>query len=517
MLNRRVEAPDPATVGRQARSENDSSAGGPAETTESGTSAVRKKIALQVVASNFNLAIHFVLTLVLARLLTPEDIGIFSMSAVLIGIAHVFRDFGVTAYIKRVRVLDDQTIRTARTVLVIASWSVGLLMYLSAGLWASFFKDPRVAEVVVVLAMGFLLIPLGAVAASILSREVQVVRTAAVSLVSALVYFAVSVGFALNGYDHMTMAWANFVNIAFSGIALNAVLKRKLPWKPSLKGWRNVVSFGAGNMLASLVEEINLAIPEVALGRLSSATAVGLYSRANATVGLTERLLQPPINYFTLPYMAKVHHADGHVGEVFVRLSSIIQCLAFPALAWIAIMAPNIIVTLYGAQWLPAAAAVPWLCVAAGLSIWFALTTPTLNGVGKPYAALWPLGVIVLGKIAGVFLLFDGTLAGFAFAMAMGEVLAVPVYLWTLNRYARVNVGNWARLSAKALAMMVPLNTALYLLLQALPVDWPAPMSLLVTLSVTVGLHAALYLGVKLPIGEEARILAKNLRLRRAS
>ncbi len=475
---------------------------------------MRKKIALQVVASNLNLLIHFLLTLVLARLLTPEDIGIFSMSAVLIGIAHVFRDFGVTAYIKRVRVLDDQTIRTARTVLVIASWSVGLLMYLSADLWASFFNDVRVAEVVVVLAMGFLLIPLGAVASSILSREVQVARTAAVALLSALVYFLVSVGFALNGFDHMTMAWANFVNIAFSGIALNVVLRRRLPWKPSLKGWRSVVSFGTGNMLASLVEEINLAIPDVALGRLSSPTAVGLFSRANATVGMTEKLLQPPINYFTLPYMAKVHHADGDVGEVFVRLSSIIQCLAFPALAWIAIMAPDIIYTLYGAQWMPAASAVPWLCVAGGLSIWFALTTPTLNGVGKPYAAIWPLVVIVFGKIAGVLLLFDGTLARFAFAMAMGEVLAVPVYLWTLNRFARVAVGNWARLSAKALAMLVPLNALLYLLVQALPTDWSAALRVLITLPISAVLHAGLYFAANLPIGDEARILAKNLRVR---
>ena len=476
---------------------------------------MRKKIALQVVASNLNLAIHFVLTLVLARLLTPEDIGIFSMSAVLIGIAHVFRDFGVNSYIRRVRILDDQTIRTARTVLVIASWSVGMLMYLSASLWAKFFGDARVAEVVVVLAMGFLLIPLGSIASSILSREVQVARTAAVSLLSAVVYFLVSVSFALNGFDHMTMAWANFINIAFSGIAVNIALKRRLPWRPSLKGWRSVVSFGTGNMLSSLVEEINLAIPDVVLGRLSSPSEVGLFSRANATVGLTEKLLQPPINYFTLPYMAKVHHAEGNVGEVFVRLSSIIQCIAFPALAWIAIMAPDIIFTLYGAQWLPAASAVPWLCVAAGLSIWFAITTPTLNGVGKPYASLWPLIIMVVSKITGVVLLFDGTLAGFAFAIAMGEILAVPAYLWTLNRFAKVDVGQWVRVSAKALAMLIPINALLYLLIQGLPNEWPAAVRVVATLPVSAVLHMGLYFAVNLPISEEARILVKNLRLRR--
>lgn len=478
---------------------------------------MRRKIALQVVISNVNIAIYFALTLVLARLLSPEDIGVFSMSAVLIGMASVFRDFGVSAYVKRVHTLDDQTIRTARTLLVITSSSVALFMYLSANLWSRFFDDARVAEVVKVLAMGFALIPLGSVSSAVLSREVQVTRSAFVGFLSACMYFVTSVVLALNGFAHMTMAWANFISIIFTGIALNLALNRKLPWKPSLRGWRDVLSFGTGNVLGSLANEINKAIPDMALGRLSNATAVGLFSRANSTVSMLEKLLQPPVNYFTLPYMAKVHHSAGDVGAVYARVVSILQCLTFPALAWIAVMSHEIIITLYGERWLQAATAVPWLCVAIGVASWFSLATPTLNGVGRPYAVMWPITSVILGKLLAIAVLFDGSLSRFALAMAIGELIGAPVYLWTLQRHAKLQVAALFGQTLKAMAVLLPANLLLYAAVSAMPADWSAWYRMLAAFGISVLLHGIAYMTIDLPIREEMRVVLKNLRRMKTS
>ena len=84
-------------------------------------SSVRQKVALQFIVSNLALVANFVLTIVLARLLSPHDIGIFSMSAVLMAVAHVFRDFGVTAFIKREKELTSESLRNALGVLLVTS------------------------------------------------------------------------------------------------------------------------------------------------------------------------------------------------------------------------------------------------------------------------------------------------------------------------------------------------------------------------------------------------------------
>lgn len=439
------------------------------------------------------------------------------MSAMLIAVAHVFRDFGVTNYIKRVKNLDDSTIRTARTLLMSTSGGMALLMYLSAEMWATFFGDTRVQEVVEVLALGFLLIPFGAIATAILSRELQVAKTALTTLIAASIYFIVSISMALNGFEHMTMAWANLINIFCTGLLANIFLGNRLPWKPSLQGWRRMTNFGVGNVTTNLTKALNTALPDMALGYLSTPTAVGLFSRAQGTVTMTEKLLEPPVNYFTLPQMAKLHHAEGDLNAVLIRVASIVQCVMFPALAWIAIVAPQLIEFLYGEQWVTASTAVPWLCVAIAISSSSTLATPTLMGVGRPYAPLTPLALILIAKIGAIALLFDGTLVNFAFAIAAGEIIGLPAYLWVLSRYAQLRIQSWLRLNFLQLLYLLPVNGLLWMLAAYVVTEWPAWIALLVTAVTTAAVHAILFLTVDLPIREELRILIKNIQHLRRS
>ena len=202
-------------------------------------SSVRQKVALQFIVSNLALVANFVLTIVLARLLSPQDIGIFSMSAVLMAVAHVFRDFGVTSFIKREKELTPDSLSSALGVLLITSWSVAALMFLSAPYWAHFFHEARVVPVVQVLALGFVFIPFGAIPMAIISREMDVKKSATIGAVATVVYFGASVGLALAGFGPMTMAWANLINIIVTGAMARWALGRSLPWIPGfsqLKG-----------------------------------------------------------------------------------------------------------------------------------------------------------------------------------------------------------------------------------------------------------------------------------------
>lgn len=404
---------------------------------------VRKQVALQLLVSNLYTVITFVLTVILARLLTPEDIGVFSMSAVLMAVAHVFRDFGVTAYLKREKEITDQTIRTAKGLLYLTSCSMAAIMFLSAPAWASFYREPRVEEVIHVLALGFLFIPFGSIPFALIGREMDVEKHAKVAITSVAVYFLVSILFALWGFGHMTMAWANLVNILFSGLANNLMLGRRLPFWPSLRGWRQMADFGLANVITSLAKAINTSLPDIVLGRIANANQVGLFSRANATVTMTGKVIEGPINFFTLPYMARVHHASGDIGKTYLRIASIINTIMVPPLIWTGLLADDIVLLLFGPKWINAAPAIPWLCVAVGISTLFSISTQTMIGVGRPWATLMPLFTVILGKLLAVILLFDGTLASFATAMAAGEAASIPIYLLMIKKHLSIRLGDW--------------------------------------------------------------------------
>lgn len=405
--------------------------------------SIRVKIAIQFLVNNLTIVSNFALAIILARLLTPTDIGIFSMSAILISIAHVFRDFGVAAYLKREKELTEQKIRTAFGLLLATSWAASALLFVSAPLWAEFLHEPRVTEVIRVLALGFVIIPFGAIPSAILTRRMEVRRSSIVMGISNVIHFAVCMILAYSGFSYMTMAWANLVDIVVCGIGFRWALGERLPLLPSFIGWRRIAHFGMGNVLPSLLQASDAAIPDIALGRLSTPAAVGLYSRANSTVNMIGTALNPTINYFALPYLAQVHHKNGRIDEEFMRATSIVNSIIIPILVSIAILSPELILFLFGAQWVLSASAIPWLCLAYALSSLFSLTAPAVTSIGKPYAAIWPLLVLVVLKVAFVVWLFDGTLTSFAMGVALSQFFSIPLFL-TINKvYLNISIKVW--------------------------------------------------------------------------
>jgi O-antigen/teichoic acid export membrane protein len=470
-------------------------------------SSVRQKVVLQFIVSNLALVASFVLTILLARLLSPQDIGVFSMSAVLMAVAHVFRDFGVTAFIKREKELTHASLRNALGVLLISSWAVAGFMYLSAPHWADFFREERVVPVVQVLALGFVFIPFGAIPAAILQREMAVKKSAQVTAVSTTIYFTASVVLALRGYGPMTMAWANLINIIVSGAMARWALGRPLPWLPSFGQIQDIVHFGLGNLLTALLKAADNALPDILLGRKMTPTEVGFFSRANSTVNMVSTALLPTVNYFALPYMAKVHHANGPVAHEYLRASSLINTLMLPALAAIAVLAHDIVSFLYGSTWLEAVPAIPWLCLAYALSSLFTLSAPTLTGVGKPYADIGPTALLVVTKAACALWLMDGTLSTFALALALGQLLSLPYQLWIHQRHLSLPWTVWAKSTLPLLSQTALVGAVCLGVREALPAHTPAWAAIA---TVGVGAMLAFLAGcfmLALPMADELRRL----------
>lgn len=472
---------------------------------------MRKKIALQFVSSNLATLANFMLVVILARLLTPTDVGIFSMSAVLIAVAHVFRDFGVTTYLKREKEVTSALIRSALGLLIATSWTVAALLYLSSGVWARFFAVPAVADVVEVLALGFVFIPFGAIPQALLTRNFQVERSAAVVAVSTVSYFSTSVLLAWNGFAHMTMAWANLVNILVSGIAYHVAYGGRLSLLPSTKGWKRMLNFGAGNLLAALLKAADNALPDVALGRMSSPATVGLFSRANATVNMVAMAVNPTIQYFTLPYLAQIYHAQGRIAGEFLRTSSIVNCLVQPTLLWIALMGKEIVLTLFGSPWLGSVDAIPWLCATFSMLTLFTLTPQAVASVGRPMAAVPPMLIGLLAKVACVLIVFESTLQSFSIALFLGQLLAAPSYLWINRTVLGVSTRAWLVDAAKmAIPLLITGALAREILIPKME-GLPSLLQLLLSGLFMLVLTAVAYTLIGMPIRAEMQRVIKHL------
>ena len=403
----------------------------------------RSKIGLQFVVSNGAMLAHFGLSIALSRVLTPAEIGIFSITAVFVGFTQVFRDFGVVSYIQRQKTLTPEVLSAATGVLFTSSWIIAALLYFSADIWSLFFKQPGIREIMPILALGFVFIPFGSIPLAVLGREMEVKKTTLITALATTVYITTCIVLALQGFSYMSMAWANLASIVTSGIALTLMMPKGLTLRPSFKGWKTVAQFGAGAMVASSVKAIDTALPDIFLGKLSGPHGVGIFSRGNSTVNIFNSISGPTINYFALPYLSRAHHGGKDLSEEVGRTIAYLTGIMWPALVVIGMLSNDIILFLYGETWIESAELVPWLCLVGAIQVMFAIVQPALTALGKPYLSALPVALVLILKITVALLLFNETLVSFVKAIAFAEVVSVPVYIFIVRKYIGMRLAQW--------------------------------------------------------------------------
>lgn len=400
---------------------------------------LRKKIGIQLIISNATTVLNFLLGIALARILSPEDIGIYSIGAVLIALTHVFRDFGVTSYIKSAKHLTKEHNQTALGILLITSITLCTLLILYADLWALYFQEPRLKSVVTILAIGYLFIPIGSIPYANLLRDLDVTTTTKVTAISSVIYFGACIAFALAGFNHLSMALANLVNIVCNGFLYHHVTNYRFRHSPRLTHWRSMMSFSLAAMLTSIIKTIDKSIPDLILGKLSTPANVAYFGKANSTVGLGNTVLGATIHYFALPFISQLHHQEKDIRPSLLTASSLINSIVLPLLILISLIPDQIITLLFGKAWLPSAAAIPYLCLAASIQSIFLLTTPALTAIGKPGVAAFPASLELILKIIFILSMYNGTLSSFAAGMAAGQAACIPIYLKIYNKYLKIS------------------------------------------------------------------------------
>lgn len=394
----------------------------------------RKSLVINFLSSSGATMAQFVISLVVARLLSPAEIGIYSIAIVLVNIAHVFRDFGVGTYLQREAHLTPGKVRSAMGVAYAIAWFIALCIYLSSGLVARYFGYPEIQPVMHILAISFLFIPFSSVALALLLREYDATKIAWGSFWGTIAYAVVCLGLAYNGYGPRSLAWANLANILATGLAYIWLRPVHMSYLPRFSEVGGIVRFGGGALFTNLIRSANDALPDLILGKIGSARQVGLVSRANSTVNIFIYIAGSAMNFGSQTYLAKAHHAKQPLEPLLHRSIALVTGVGWPMLAITAIAARDIIVGLYSGIWVDAAPVVPPLALMAAIGLMFYYHTAAFNAIGRPYLAAIPLLITAVSRIVLTVALFSGSIVSFGWALALATLATMPVWL-ILQKY----------------------------------------------------------------------------------
>lgn len=394
-------------------------------------SVVRASLGLSIANSYVGLLLQVASTVVISRILTPAELGVFAVATVFAALASTFRDFGVAEYLIQKKTITHDDLRASFTINLAVSWFVGLVLMVIAPLASDFYNEPGVGRVMRIQAMNFALIPFGAVTMAWHRREMNFKPILVAGIAANSVSFVVAVGMALLGFSYMSLAWS-----AFSGVAATiavAIWYRPswFPRKPGLHGIGEVFHFGKFASAVFVVGQLGKGAPELIIGKITGMGDVGMFSRAAGLVEMFNRLVINAISPVSLPFLATGVRRDGSVIPALMQTTTLITGVGWPFLVFLGMAAFPAIRIMYGPQWTEAVAVAQFLCAAASIELLFRYSNQALFALGNaPLANRTQLvvqGLRVMGLLAVIPFGLLGAAGGLVVAAGLGVVFVYRV------------------------------------------------------------------------------------------
>jgi O-antigen/teichoic acid export membrane protein len=330
-----------------------------------------------------SLVVNIASTMVLARLLTPQDIGVYSVCAAFVTIATVMRDFGISEYLIQEKELSETKLRAAYSGAIVIGWSVGLVAMLLRHPLAIYLKEPAVVDVIGILALNFAILPFASPAFALLTREMQFRRIFVIQLSSTIVHASTGVLLALNGHGFRSMAWASVANTAFQALLLLVMRPPGTLLMPGLTGLRYVFGYGSFFVMSRLLEVFTRNAHEFIIARTFGLTAVGLFSRAMGLLEMFYTNVTSAVQRVATPAFADQHRQGENLTALYAQSTGMITAIAWPFFGFVALMSRDMMRLLFGPQWDAAAPICTLLALAIMPTYLYTLGPNLLNATGN--------------------------------------------------------------------------------------------------------------------------------------
>lgn len=325
---------------------------------------VRRSAYLSFATRNAGMLINFAATLVIARLLTPSEIGVFAIAAAFVTISQIIRDSGIGSYLIQERELTREHIRTAMGVGLVMGAVLSLAIILSAAPLARFYGDPGVEGVLHLLVFSFLLAPVNAIGLALLRRDLAFGVTFGIETTSNLVWAGVAVALAYHGFSYYSMAWASVAATTTICILFLVFRRDCILIRPSLAEWRRVLDFSSIVTLSQVLANAGVYAPAFTLGRFVGLEAVAFYNRGNSLTRMFRDTIERGAAVVALPAFAADLRRGGFNTRSFCYATEILTGLFWPFFCLLAIVAYPVVRILFGDQWDAAVPVVQMLAIA---------------------------------------------------------------------------------------------------------------------------------------------------------
>ncbi len=390
--------------------------------------------------------LSFVRTIILARLLNPDDFGLMGICLIVHRGIEIFTQTGFAAALIHRKSNFDEAKDTAFTLVVIRGIILAAVVFGIAPFVANYYEENILVRLLRVFALVFIINGFGNINIIALHKElnfklvtfnVQARRISELLITVTLAYYLRSV-------------WALVLGNVISAFASIIISYRIIPGRIKFVFNKKIAGelFGYGKFITGLaiVVFVSSEIANAVIGKLLGMEELGYYVFAFTLASLPTTHISKIISRVMFPAYSKLQDDREALKKTYLNVLKIVGILAIPASLGIAVLAPEIVRVVYGERWLPVAGPLPILCIYGCLMAIESMNGYVFNAIGKPNITFYiPTGRLPLTLIIIYPFIIHYGINGAAMAVTIPLAIQFFVSMFIFSRVIELRLANIAR------------------------------------------------------------------------
>lgn len=384
--------------------------------------------------------LSLVRTVILARLLGPEEFGVLGVSLLLVDIVHTFSQPGVGFALIYKQTEEKCHLDSAWVLSIIRAILIGLILVVLAPLASNFFAEPRANAIIRIIALakvieGFVNVGLVLIRRSLRFKKVFLYES--------------SVGFLSLVSTVLLALWLRNAMALATGLLVTSVIRVGLSYlvatyRPSFRfSWqsiRELLDYGRWITVSSIMQFILNEGDDLIAGRLFGSEVLGIYQMAYRLSNLPATQITYAVNQLAFPTYAALQDEELRLFRSYLRLLQITAIFVFPLCAGIGFLARPLVLTMLGADWVPAIGLVRLLSIWGVTRAIWATTGPLYRAVGAPSLNSKLLGIRVLIQLSLLWPFANlWGVSGIGLAVVVSALLIFPISLYHVKNILKTD------------------------------------------------------------------------------
>jgi O-antigen/teichoic acid export membrane protein len=375
-----------------------------------------------------SITLQLLSSIVLARIIAPEEYGLFAVALIFAGFAAIIKEFGVNNYLVKEKTLSPEIISSAYGTSLLISAVVAISLFLLAYPVAHFYQKPQLIPLLQLLSLNILLSPFGSIIDCLLKRQLLFKPALIANISSQFLSVVGMIVLALYGFGVYALVYGSLIQTISQSLIFQFFRPPNMPLLPSLKKSREILNYSKFVGISGVVGYFGNQFNMLLSGKFFTLEVTGLLNRASSTASLFTKLFSEALNPVIMPYISMLNRKGGDFIAKLEFLTKLTLSFSWPFYVILGLCAEPVVLVLFGEQWAMSAYFLKIMCVALVFASSIQLLDPVMMGLGMAKSLMKI--ILALNIIRIVISLY--TLQFGLMIMISATTLTIPILRFTL-------------------------------------------------------------------------------------